>query len=79
MFNLEGGRNKQGRQILKASALDEAFKPQNSIPADSTDKFYTKPTTPVTMAIGNYGLGWKLGHYRGKGILGISMGRKYTL
>ena len=65
MFNLEGGRDKQGRQILEMSSLEHALKPQNSMTQKTQEKFYTRPTTPVTLSLNNYGFGWKLGHYRG--------------
>ena len=65
MFNLEGGKNKQGQQILEKENLDNVFKPQNSIPSPPSDKFWMKPEAPVSMSVTNYGMGWKIGHYRG--------------
>ena len=66
LFNLKGGRNEQGRQILAEESLDNVFKPQNSIPSPPSDKFWMKPEIPVSMSVTNYGMGWKIGHYRGE-------------
>ena len=69
LFNLKGGQNEQGRQIVTTDSLDNVFKPLNSIPSPPSDKFWMRPETPVSMSVTNYGMGWKIGHYRGNCLL----------
>ena len=66
MFHLNEGRNRNEQQVVKDTSLIEMFKSQNSWSSSYAEKFYSKPITPVTLSFSNYGLGWKLGHYRGK-------------
>lgn len=69
IFHLNDGRNKDNKRVLDSSILDDAHTPQNSLSYSSIAKYYTRPTTPVTLSHTNYGLGWRLGHYRGYPII----------
>lgn len=69
MFHLHNGRNIKNINVLDPDILSEAHKAQNSITYNSVKKYYSRPSTPVTLSQSNYGLGWKLGHYRGFEIL----------
>lgn len=64
-FHLNSGRDSNNNPVLDNDILEDAHKAQNSISSSSTDKYYKKPIVPVTMSVSNYGLGWRLGHYRG--------------
>ncbi|WAR16486.1 GIGA6-like protein [Mya arenaria] len=64
-FHLRGGRNAQSKRVIDTDILEHAHEPQNSISYSSTDKYYKKPILPATLSTPNYGLGWKVGHYRG--------------
>ncbi|XP_045182178.2 penicillin-binding protein 4-like [Mercenaria mercenaria] len=65
IFHLNNGLNSKNVRVLDPDILDDAHKAQNSISYASIGKYYTRPLTPVTLSHSNYGLGWKLGHYRG--------------
>jgi len=65
-FHLNEGKSVDNDQVLDSDVLDDAHKPQNAITSSlSTEKYYTKPVMPETLSSTSYGLGWRLGHYRG--------------
>lgn len=65
-FHLNEGRNGDNTQVVDADLLAESHAPQNVIAtSSSTDKYFTKPVMPVTLSTTSYGLGWRIGHYRG--------------
>ena len=52
--------------ILSPDAHEELHTAQNIIPESNSDKLYRKPTCPVSYMTPNYGLGWRIGTYRGR-------------
>lgn len=68
-FHLSLGWSSGNIRVLAADILGDAHTAQNTIASSSaTDKYYTKPVMPVTLSTTNYGLGWRIGHYRGKAL-----------
>ncbi|XP_025104899.1 uncharacterized protein LOC112570594 [Pomacea canaliculata] len=62
---LNDGTAADGRRVLAQGLVDTLHKPQNTIPLSSYAKYYMKPVTPQTFSGDTYGLGWRLGYYRG--------------
>ena len=66
-YNAESTPNKDlYSSIVSPEWHKELHSPQNIIPEDASDRLYKKPTCPVSYTTPNYGLGWKLGSYRGR-------------
>lgn len=62
---LNGGLDTAGSRVLQQSVLDTVFKPCNTIPPASYAADYMRPTLPETFSADTYGLGWRLGYYKG--------------
>lgn len=69
LFHLNGGKTKNGRQLLPKSALSVSHSPQLRVSGSTISKYYSRPMTPVTLSEDSYGMGWKMGYYRGYKIL----------
>ena len=63
---LNDGRDSSGTRVLREGVLWEVFKPSNVVPPSSYAASYRRPVTPETFSGDTYGLGWKLGYYRGQ-------------
>ncbi|KAL4218011.1 hypothetical protein ACF0H5_022749 [Mactra antiquata] len=64
LFNLNQNKDSKYEKVLKSDTLADAHSLQNYI-SYSRASVYQKPTMPETLDDNNYGLGWRLGHYRG--------------
>ncbi|KAK7488400.1 hypothetical protein BaRGS_00020374 [Batillaria attramentaria] len=62
---LNGGKDTSGSRVLDQSVLDAVFKPSNALPPPSYAADYRRPTIPETFSSDTYGLGWRLGYYKG--------------
>ena len=65
---LNDGKASSGGRVLREGVLGEVFKPSNVVPPASYAASYRRPVTPVTFSGDTYGLGWKMGYYRGKSV-----------
>ena len=65
---LNDGKDSSGARVLRDGVLGEVFKPSNVVPPASYAAIYRRPVTPETFSGDTYGLGWKMGYYRGKGV-----------
>ncbi|KAL3887929.1 hypothetical protein ACJMK2_000314 [Sinanodonta woodiana] len=69
MFHLSGGRNTEGVWVLREGVLGETHAKHQPIPTSTISSYLTRPVAPVTFSEDNYGLGWKIGYYRGYPLL----------
>lgn len=65
LFHLNRKNSAHFDTVLKSDNLEEAHSSQNVVKPSSRCKYYSKPTTPVTLSEATYGMGWRIGHYRG--------------
>lgn len=66
LFHLNGGKTKNGKQLLRKSSLSQSHSPQLRVSGSTISKYYSRPMTPVTLSEDSYGMGWKTGYYRGR-------------
>lgn len=53
-----------GKRVMEEKVLEETYKPRAAITPNPLPLFQ-QPTVPVTHSYDAYGLGWRLGYYRG--------------
>ncbi len=63
-LHLNKGINQDGNTVVKEAILEETYQPVNTITGKNS---ISRPEMPVTYSHDTYGLGWKIGYYRGKG------------
>ena len=64
-FQLAGGRSADGRQIVAPSYWHQLHSPQSAVDRPPGSMAIERPRFPVSDTVDVYGLGWRLGYYRG--------------
>ena len=65
MALLNDGKNSRGVRVLREGVVEEMFTAQNVYPPPSYAANYRRPVTPESFSGDTYGLGWKIGYYKG--------------
>ena len=65
-LQLNKGKDSCGKKIVEADVMEDTHSPVVPIKINSFDEYWRKPYLPVTYDHHQYGLGWRIGHYRGK-------------
>lgn len=81
---VNGGKSPEGVQVIPEEVLEQTHTAYNIIGETSSDKAFRKPESDVSFTFGNYGLGWRIGYYRGRPIIthtgtSFGYGAKLTL
>lgn len=65
-FHLNQGRNDQGRQIIPVSYWTDMHSRHMIADRSRRPSHVEKPVFPVTNTVSAFGLGWRIGYYRGE-------------
>ena len=60
------GKDSCGKKIIEAEVVEDSRTPVTPIPISTFDNYWRKPYLPVTYDHHQYGLGWRIGSYRGQ-------------
>ena len=64
-LQLNNGTNDSGEQVIDDAVLKETHARSSFLPVYKNLEPFRQPNVPVTMDQNAYGLGWRLGTYRG--------------